>query len=208
MKYLPDSDVVNILCDNQRTAHHEAVHEKISLLADEDSLQTSVLVLYELEYSFYNAPDDKKLPIRNTIHSILRDFDAIRGTPSAVPLPNESATVLNLSPEFKQMGSERRFYHFPNFAGFRILMIEHTHQLVFRQDAEITLQHSGGVIHAGSKIIRHHLVFSPQIAHQTDPSGFQKARQILWLDPYRIFPGQPFSPVNLSGGISRRFKKI
>ena len=88
MKYLLDSDVVNILCDDQRTAHHGAVHEKISLLADEDSLQTSVLVLYELEYSFYNAPDDKKLPIRNTIHSILRDFDAIRGTPSAVPLQN------------------------------------------------------------------------------------------------------------------------
>ncbi|QTA92992.1 type II toxin-antitoxin system VapC family toxin [Desulfonema magnum] len=77
MKYLLDSDAVNVLYDDGRKKHHKAIHRKISLLRDEDMLQISVLVLYELEYSFFNAPADKKICIRNTIDSLLRDFDAV-----------------------------------------------------------------------------------------------------------------------------------
>jgi len=77
MKFLSDSDMVNIMYDDKRKAHHNALHQKISELRDEDSLQISVLVLYELEYSFFNAPDDKKEIIRNTIISALNDFNAI-----------------------------------------------------------------------------------------------------------------------------------
>ncbi len=57
MKYLLDSDMVNILYDDTRKAHHDALHRRISKLTNEDVLHSSVLVLCELEYSFYNAPD-------------------------------------------------------------------------------------------------------------------------------------------------------
>lgn len=77
MKYLLDSDAVSILYDDTRKAHHEAIHRKIAQLGDEDILNTSVLVLYELEYSFFNAPPDKRIRIRNTIDSLVRDFDAV-----------------------------------------------------------------------------------------------------------------------------------
>jgi len=77
MKYLLDSDATNILYDDQRGKHHEAIHRKVSQLGDEDELQTSVLVLFELEYSFFNAPHNKKERIRNTISSVFYDFDAV-----------------------------------------------------------------------------------------------------------------------------------
>ena len=77
MKYLLDSDMVNILYDDTRKAHHDALHRRISKLTDEDVLQSSALVLCELEYSFYNAPDKKKASIRKTIVSVTNDFDAI-----------------------------------------------------------------------------------------------------------------------------------
>ncbi len=77
MKYLFDSDAVNILYDDQRKPYHEHLHARIATLKDEDSIQTSVLVLCELEYSFFNAPHKKKQRIRETIESIVRDFDRI-----------------------------------------------------------------------------------------------------------------------------------
>ncbi|MDM8525058.1 PIN domain-containing protein [Desulfococcaceae bacterium HSG8] len=84
MRYLLDSDAINILYDDQRGKHHEIIHRRISQLRDEDELQTSVLVLFELEYSFFNAPDNKKGRIRNTISSVLYDFDAILSLDRAI----------------------------------------------------------------------------------------------------------------------------
>lgn len=77
MKYLFDSDAVTILYDDSRKTHHDALHHHVRQLKDDDCLHTSVIVVYELEYSFANAPDDKKVPIRDTIDSVLNDFDAI-----------------------------------------------------------------------------------------------------------------------------------
>jgi len=77
MKYLLDADAVTFLFDDQRKPQHEAIHRRISDLRDGDSMQTSVLVLCELEYGYFNAPDDKKAPIRATIDSISRQFDDI-----------------------------------------------------------------------------------------------------------------------------------
>ncbi|MGE0083356.1 MAG: type II toxin-antitoxin system VapC family toxin [Desulfococcaceae bacterium] len=87
MKFLFDSDMVNILYDDQRKAHHESLHRKMAQLSEEDSVLISVLVLYELEYSFFNAPDDKKEPIRNTICSAMNDFDAV------LPLDADTAPI-------------------------------------------------------------------------------------------------------------------
>jgi len=87
MKFLFDSDMVNILYDDQRKTHHESLHRKMAQLGEEDSVLISVLVLYELEYSFFNAPADKKEPIRNTICSALNDFDAV------LPLEADTAPI-------------------------------------------------------------------------------------------------------------------
>lgn len=77
MKYLLDTDVVSLLYDDQRKAHYETLHRKLSQLNNEDELHTSALVIFELEYSFFNAPDEKKAGIRNTINSVLSEFNAI-----------------------------------------------------------------------------------------------------------------------------------
>jgi len=58
-KILHLNTIRNNLYDDKRKGH-EIIHRKISDFGDEDGLFTSVLILYELEYSFFNAPDDKK----------------------------------------------------------------------------------------------------------------------------------------------------
>ena len=77
MDYLLDSDIINIMYDDQREEDHNRIHTRLSQLTDEDRLLTSVLVIYEMEYSYYNAPENKKRAIRNTINSISYDFDAL-----------------------------------------------------------------------------------------------------------------------------------
>lgn len=39
MKYLLDSDIINILYDDSRKGLHEKIHEKISRFSDEDELR-------------------------------------------------------------------------------------------------------------------------------------------------------------------------
>ena len=77
MDYLLDSDIINIMYDDQRKEEHNIIHTRLSQLTDEDRLLTSVLVIYEMEYSYFNAPENKKTAIRNTINSIIDDFDAL-----------------------------------------------------------------------------------------------------------------------------------
>ncbi len=98
MKYLLDSDIITFLYDNERKDYHDAVHRKISQLNDGDELCVSVLALHELEYSFCNAPDDKKERIRQMITSILTDFDAI------LPINTETAPIFGkLKADLKRM---------------------------------------------------------------------------------------------------------
>lgn len=99
MKFLLDSDMVNILYGDQRKTHYDTLHRKIAELKDEDSLQISILVLYELEYSFFNAPDDKKEFIRNTIISVLNDFDSV------ISLDAETAPIFG---EIKAMLKQKK----------------------------------------------------------------------------------------------------
>lgn len=87
MKYLLDSDIVSILYDDSRKNHYELLHSRLANLHDDDLVYTSVLVLCELEYSFHNAPDEKKEPVRNTINAVLNDFDDV------LPLALEMAAI-------------------------------------------------------------------------------------------------------------------
>jgi len=60
----------------------------------------SALVLCELEYSYYNAPDEKQGPIRRTIDAIAHDFDAV------LPIDEKLAPVFG---ELKaQLGRDKR----------------------------------------------------------------------------------------------------
>ncbi len=60
MRYLLDSDAITFFYDDQRQPYHEALHRRVAALDDADSLETSVVVLCELEYSYFMAPDEKK----------------------------------------------------------------------------------------------------------------------------------------------------
>ena len=77
MRYLLDSDAVTVFYDDQREPYHGILHQRVAALDDDDALQSSALVLCELEYSYFNAPSDKREPIRRTIDSIKQDFAAI-----------------------------------------------------------------------------------------------------------------------------------
>jgi predicted nucleic acid-binding protein len=74
MKYLLDNDSISFLFDDQRGEPHQKIHKRVANLKDEDELQTSVLILYELEYSYYNAPEEKRKGIRKTIISVLENL--------------------------------------------------------------------------------------------------------------------------------------
>jgi hypothetical protein len=56
MDYLLDSEIINIMYDDLREPDHQKVHLKLSKLANEDRVLTFVLVIYEMEFSFFNAP--------------------------------------------------------------------------------------------------------------------------------------------------------
>lgn len=77
MRYLFDNDSISILYDVDRGIAHTSITERISQLADTDQLQTSVLILYELEFSYHNAPAEKKTGIRKTIDSLQEDFEIL-----------------------------------------------------------------------------------------------------------------------------------
>lgn len=77
MKYLLDSDIVSILYDDSRKEYYDLLHKRLAQLNNDDNVYTSILVLYELEYSFYNAPNEKEAPIRKTINAVVNDFDSV-----------------------------------------------------------------------------------------------------------------------------------
>lgn len=89
-----------VFYDDHREPYHTAIHDRVASLGDEDVLQTSAIVLCELEYSYFNAPQDKKAAIRTTIDAIGQDFDAV------LPIEQEHASVFG---ELKaNLGKEKR----------------------------------------------------------------------------------------------------
>jgi predicted nucleic acid-binding protein len=63
-KYLFDSDTVSDLYD-QFSDNHFKILEKLSSLKGMDDVYISILSLYEFEYGYANAPDDKKSQEKN-----------------------------------------------------------------------------------------------------------------------------------------------
>ena len=75
MRYLLDTDTVSLSYDASREPEHSRILRRLSLLREFDILLVSVLSLYELEYSFENAPPDKVSKIRGTIEDLKRELE-------------------------------------------------------------------------------------------------------------------------------------
>lgn len=88
-KYVLDSDMIWILYDDTRKDLYRALHAHLARLQDNDILQTSVLVLYELQYSLFNAPEEKKIQIKTAIENITNDFVIVPVDLLAAPLFGE-----------------------------------------------------------------------------------------------------------------------
>ena len=74
MKYLFDTNIISDLYDTS-TKQHLTIIERLNTLSDLDSLAISIVTLYELEYACANAPDDKKVIIRNDINHLKANFE-------------------------------------------------------------------------------------------------------------------------------------
>lgn len=96
MRYLLDSDALSDLYDPEASGH-EDVTRKLASLESSDQVFISVLALYELEYGFANAPEEKKSVIRKRISAAQEDFPIL-------PLTAEAAGLFgSLKADFRQL---------------------------------------------------------------------------------------------------------
>ncbi len=63
MRYLLDTNTISELYDID-ASHHSAILGHLGALTDKDRVCISILSLYELEYGWANAPDEKKSAVR------------------------------------------------------------------------------------------------------------------------------------------------
>ena len=73
MTYLLDSNTISDLYDT-KAAQHATILAHFRALTDQEQVAISVLSLYELEYGWANAPDEKKPGIRQMITDAHTDF--------------------------------------------------------------------------------------------------------------------------------------
>ena len=76
MTYLLDSNTISELYDSS-AAQHATISKHISALSNQDQLCISIVSLYELEYGWANAPDEKKPALRQAITDIQADFGVL-----------------------------------------------------------------------------------------------------------------------------------
>ncbi|MDD2660196.1 MAG: type II toxin-antitoxin system VapC family toxin [Methylococcales bacterium] len=94
MKYLFDSNTISDLY-NAPSQPYQNICKRLSQLADADEVAISIVTLYELEYAFHNAPDNKQAIIRNDINHLKSNF-------SIMPLSIPSAEIFGqLKKQFK-----------------------------------------------------------------------------------------------------------
>jgi predicted nucleic acid-binding protein len=76
MNYLLDSNTVSELYD-KFSAGYPKISQKLGSLTDDDQVYISILTLYELEYGWANASDEKKEVIRQKITEVQEDFEVL-----------------------------------------------------------------------------------------------------------------------------------
>lgn len=82
MRYLLDSDSLSDLYTPSSSGHLN-ISRRITALLDEDLVFISILAVYELEYGWANAPEDKKPLIHERIASLQTHFSILPLTPEA-----------------------------------------------------------------------------------------------------------------------------
>jgi predicted nucleic acid-binding protein len=85
MRYLLDSDSLSDLY-NSDASGHAAIARRVSALKEPDQVVLSILALYEAEYGFANAPDQKKAAIRQRISHMQTRFEILPLAPVAAHL--------------------------------------------------------------------------------------------------------------------------
>ena len=88
MKYLFDTNIISDLYDAS-AKQHLTIIERLNALSDLDRLAISIVTLYELEYAYTNAPDAKKIIIKNDINHLKANFEV-------VPLSIASAEIFGV----------------------------------------------------------------------------------------------------------------
>jgi len=82
MRHLLDSDSLSDLYEPASTGHRN-ITRRVAALDDSDLVFVSILAVYELEYGYANAPEEKKLILRQRISSIQTDFSILPLTPES-----------------------------------------------------------------------------------------------------------------------------
>ena len=85
MIYLLDSNTLSEIYDTG-SLRHAAVTQHLCALTDQDQVYISILSLYEFEYGWANAPDEKKNAVRQMMTDAQTDF-------GVHPLSTSGATV-------------------------------------------------------------------------------------------------------------------
>ncbi len=76
MKYILDSDILSYLYDPKSTIY-TSVRERFTNLQDEDRIQVSLITIFELEYSIYNAPEIKKDQLTKQLRDVEQRFEVV-----------------------------------------------------------------------------------------------------------------------------------
>lgn len=77
MKYLLDANTISELYDTASSGH-AAISRHVRALTDQDQVFLSMVTLYELEYGWANAPENKQPDIRQVIEDVQTDFGMLR----------------------------------------------------------------------------------------------------------------------------------
>ncbi len=88
MKYLLDSNIISDFYDKYSEVNPK-IFQKLESLSDEDHIYVSILTLFEFEYGWANAPEDKKFIIKQKIIEVQQDFEFL-------PLTFKGAEVYGL----------------------------------------------------------------------------------------------------------------
>ena len=98
MNYLLDSNTVSEIYDKY-SQNHDSISQSLRSLDNADQVFISIITLYELEYGYSNAPDDKKPVVRKMIEEAKEDFIVL-------PLSKEGARLFGELK--KQLVDERK----------------------------------------------------------------------------------------------------
>lgn len=85
MKYLLDSNIVSDLL-NPTAALYMQYNVRLSKLQNEDIVYVSILTLYEFEYGYANAPNDKKDLVKRQINLTKEKFEILPLYEDATPI--------------------------------------------------------------------------------------------------------------------------